>query len=103
MRINETGVKRIRAREEIRTLTQRREKEIFLARSVFLRCLFLLAQEGVPFLCCICDEHEQYCNQCYGKKYFHAPRIARNVKPAFCNELTTAKQICKALMAGNMF
>ena len=56
----------------------------------------LLAQEGVRFLQCSYDEHEQRCNRCYGKKYFHAPRIAWNPTPAFCNELTAAKQLCKA-------
>lgn len=76
--------------------TEEREKEILLARSVFLRCHFLLAQKGVPFLLCIYDEHEQRCNRCYGKKYFHAPRIAWKVESAFCNKLTAAKQICKA-------
>jgi hypothetical protein len=62
---------------------------------VFLRCYFLLAQEVVSFLRCIFDEHNQYCSQCYGKKYFHAPRIARNPDSAFCNELTGGKQFCK--------
>ncbi|SRR6266498_3946399 len=91
-------VKRTRAREEVRALVQRREnkKEILLARSVLLRCSFPLAQEGLPFLFCIYDEHNHVCNQCYGKKYSHAPRIAWNLESAFCNDLTAAKQICKA-------
>jgi len=75
--------------------TEEREKEIFLARSVFLRCGLLLAQEIVRFLPCICDEHSQQCCQCYGKKYFHDTRIARNLESAFCRGLTTGKQICK--------
>jgi hypothetical protein len=50
----------------------------------------------LPFLFCIYDEHNCRCNQCYGKKYFHATRIARNLKSAFCKALTVGKQNCKA-------
>jgi hypothetical protein len=75
----------------------RREKEIFLARSVFLRCDFLLAQEIVPLLPCIFDEHNQRCYQCYGKKYFHAPRIARSRETVLYSEFANTKQKCKRL------
>jgi hypothetical protein len=73
-----------------------RREEIFLARSVVLRCGFLLAQEGVPFLPCIYDEHNQYCGQCYGKKYFHAARIARSQNPVLYSGFASTQQKCNA-------
>ena len=91
------SLKRTRAREEIRALAQRRNMEIVPARSMFLRCVFLLAQEGVPFLLCICYEHNHDCDQCYGKKYFHAPRIAPTGIFVLCKRLTNTKQKCKFL------
>ena len=89
--------KRTRAREEIQALAQRRRVKIILARSAFLDDVFPLAQEGMPFLFCIYDEHNHYCSQCYGKKYFHAPRIARTSTFVLCRRLTNTKQKCKCI------
>ena len=85
--------KRTRAREEIQALAQRRREEIILARSVSVDDVFPLAQEGMPFLFCIYDEHNHYCSQCYGKKYFHAPRIARTWHSVLCSEFADTKQL----------
>jgi hypothetical protein len=71
--------------------------KIVLARSALLRYVFPLAQEGMPFLFRIHCEHNHDCNQCYGKKYFHAPRIARVGKFVLCRQLTNALQKCKCL------
>ena len=79
------------------------ERENILARSVSLYDVFLLAQEGMPFLFCIYDEHNHYCSQCYGKKYFHAPRIARTIKFVLCRQLTNALQKCKCIYLSKSF
>jgi hypothetical protein len=54
----------------------------------------MLAQEGVPFLPCIYEEHNHYCNQCYGKKYFHAARIAPSRRSVPYSGFAAAEQKC---------
>ncbi len=73
--------------------------KIVLTRSVFLRCVFPLAQEGVPFLVRIDCEHNHDCGHSYGKKYFHAPRIAHSHGFVLCNEFANTQQKCKHLPA----
>ena len=71
--------------------------KIFLAGSVLSVAdpNFLLAQGG-SFLSGIHDEEDHGCSKRYNEEYFHVLRIARNPESAFCNELTTGKQTCKA-------
>jgi hypothetical protein len=56
--------------------TKEEKIEILLVRSVFLRCGFLLAQDGMPLACHVHDEDDCGYNENKVKKYFHASRIA---------------------------
>lgn len=56
-----------------------------------------MVQEGVPLLLCIYHENNECGNQCYGKKYFHAHRIAQSRKSMLYRELTNTQQKCNLL------